>query len=612
MKKIIGILSFFLVAGLILSLVFGFIGKIPDSVPAAATGKYKFLVGLGYFLRYIPSVITSGFIVSFCVHFGNNCEGSMSRFSSAMLERFKLMIIFAVSCSFILTLSLEVFYPLTVRGKKSIINRPKLINQYLKAGEQFFADGHYDRSYVYADAVLALDPNSRQAADLKDRSDVEINRENTSNIRFEIYRSSKENQEDTAKIHIDEKKISDAYRCYLKAKECFEKGEWINAHYYALEGRKLSTPKDPNVEELRNIATEAWNKITTEHDLAKNDDQKFFDAKFRGYLALVQNDDLTAYYIFRDLYLSSRDYSTDPDVLFYLDVAAKRIDERCFFDDEVFQLKSFENVNDICFSYTYNDGSKDIIYFRGMTSVKETGRTVQYLRNLTIQTLNESGSLFRTMTVPYAKVLPVSIKSINDKTKELLGIDKEVTIIPYIMLNSVGRDSPDVRIEPLYVYESGEIAHVPEYILLPMNYSDFTMLETQTNEPERIPFGNLFKLIKKASQFGYSSEVYCEALLNRIFYPFWIVILLIGYASVAWNYRIGYNKYFKMTWVFSFPFIIFLTHIMNKWLLYIFKLFNYVIVGLVPSALAIIAGFIFYSIILVSMSIYFLARHTSK
>lgn len=612
MKRIIGTLSFFLGAGLILSLVLGFVGVIPASVPKAAAGKYKLLVGLGYFLRYIPSVVTSGFVVSFCVHFGNNCEGSLLRFSAAMLERFKIVIIFAVVCSFVLTLSMEVLYPLTVRGKMSIINRPKLISQYLKAGEQFFADGHYDRSYVYADAVLRLDPNSRQAADLKDRSDVEINRENTSNIRFEIYRSSKEIKDDTIKVHIDEQKISDAYKCYLKAKDYYEKGEWINAHYYALEGRKLSTPKDPNVAELTNLATDAWNKIKTEHDLSKNEDQKFFDAKFRGYLALVKNDDLTAYYIFRDLYLSSREYSTDPDVLFYLNVAEKRIDERCFFDDEVFQLKSFENVNDVCFSYSYSDGSKDIIYFRGMTSVKETGRTVQYLRDVTIFTLNNSGSLYRTMTVPYAKVLPVSIKNINEKTKELLGIEKDVTIIPYIMLNSVGRNSPDIKNEPLFVYESGEIAHVPEYILLPMNFTDFTMLETQTNEPERIPFGNLFKLIKKASRFGYSAEVYCEALMNRIFYPLWIVILLVGCASLAWNFKIGFNKYFKMSWVFSFPFIIFLTHVLNKWLLYIFKLFNYVIVGLVPSALAIIAGFIFYSLILIAMSIYFLARRTPK
>ena len=612
MKKIIGTLSFFLVFALIVSLAAGFIGSIPAGVPENAVSRYKLLVGLGYFLRYLPSVVYSGFLVSLSVYFGNNCEGSITRFSSAMLGRFKILIIYACACALILTMSTEVFGSVINRGKRNIINHPKLVAQYIKAGQTFFEEGLYSKSYAYADAALVLNPNSREAAELKDRSDVEINRENTSNIRFEIYRSSKETHDNFSKANIDTRKISDAYKCFLNASACFDRGEWINAHYYAQEGLKLSSPKDPNVDKLKDIATQAWNKITSEHNLAKNEDQKFYDAKYEGYLALVKNDDLTAYYIFRDLFLSSRDYATDPDVLFYLDVASKRIDERCFFDDEVFQLESFEDLNDICFSYTYTDGSKDIIYFRGVTSIKETGRTVQYLRDLTIQTIAENGSLFRTMTVPYAKVLPVSIKSINEKTKELLGIDPKVSVIPYIMLNSVGRDDPDVRTEPLYVYESGETAHVPEYILLPMNYSDFTMLETQTSEPTRIPFGNLYKLVKKASLYGYSSEVYCEALLNRIFYPFWIVILLIGYASVAWNYRTKVNQYFKMTWVFGFPFIIIICHFLNKWLLYIFKLINYVIVGVVPSASAILIGFVLYAGILVLMSLYFFARHTAR
>lgn len=614
MKKIIGILSFFLVAGLIASFIFGFAGSIPSAVPEKAVTKYKLLVSFGYFLRYLPSLIFTGFLVSFSVYFGNNCGGSAFRFSKAMLERFKILMIIAIACSFILTLSSEVFGNMILMGKQNIINHPRLVAQYIKSGETFFRQGVYIKSYAYADAALVLDPSSTEAANLKDRSDVEINRENTSNIKFEIYRSSKELKDNYEGADLDLEKISDAYKCYLKSKECFEKKEWINSHFYAQEGLKLYTPKDPNADELKKISVEAWNNITREHDLSKNDDQLFFDKKYRGYLALVEGDSLTAYYIFRDLYLSSRDYATDPDVLFYLDVAAKRVDERCFFDDEVFQLESFEDVNDICFSYTYVDGTKDIIYFRGMTSIKETGRTVQYLRDLTIQTLSENGSLYRTMSVPYAKVLPVSIKTVNEKTKALWGIDPKVNVIPYIMLNSVGRDNPDIKTEPLYVYESGEIAHLPEYILLPMSYSDFTMLETQTSEPERIQFSNLFKLIKKASKYGYSSEVYCEALLNRIFYPFWIVILLVGYSIVAWNYRTRQNQYFKMTWVLGFPFLILSCHIMNKILLYVFKLFNYVIVGALNSSSgpAIFTGLVVYTLLLFVVSLSFLGCHSSK
>ena len=122
MKKIIGTLSFFLVFALIVSLVAGFIGSIPSAVPENASAKYKLLVGVGYFLRYLPSVVYSGFLVSLSVYFGNNCEGSISRFSSAMLGRFKILIIYACACAFVLTMSTEVFGSLISRGKRNIIN----------------------------------------------------------------------------------------------------------------------------------------------------------------------------------------------------------------------------------------------------------------------------------------------------------------------------------------------------------------------------------------------------------------------------------------------------------------------------------------------------------
>ena len=67
-----------------------------------------------------------------------------------------------------------------------------------------------------------------------------------------------------------------------------------------------------------------------------------------------------------------------------------------------------------------------------------------------------------------------------------------------------------------------------------------------------------------------------------------------------------------MSWVFGFPFIIVFCHFINKWLLYIFKLVNYVIVGIVPSVSALMVGFVIYTIVFVIVSIYFFARCTSR
>ena len=379
MKKIIAILSVFIGIGLVVSIVAGFMSNVPPEVPASSVFLYKLMTSLQNFGRYIPGVAITGFTVSCSVHFGRNSEGSTERFSKAMMDRFKIVMIVSISMAFFLTICTEVLVLLTANKQSSIINRPKIVNEYINVGNKLFDNGYYERAMNYADAALKLSPNEKKAIDLRDRSDVEINRARTSNIRFKLYESVEE-AEKVDHVVIDAQQINEVYQLYIKAKDAFENKEWFNAHYYSELGIKLATPKDPNLEELKKLSTAAWNNLTEYHDLAKSEGQLIFERKFQGYLALVQKDDLKAYYIFRELYQSSREMQSDPDVVFYLEIAENRINERCFFVDETFELKSFENANDVYFAYEYADGSRDVIYFKGMTTVASTGNSIQYLR----------------------------------------------------------------------------------------------------------------------------------------------------------------------------------------------------------------------------------------
>ena len=406
MKKIIGILSIFLGIGLVFCFIAGFISEVPAAVPQSSVTVYKFMTSLQYFSRFLPGIVITGFTVSCSVHFGRNAEGSTERFSKAMMDRFKIVMIISVAIAFVLTASSEVIGLLTSNKKTSIINRPKIVNEYINVGNKLFENGYYERAMSYADAALKLSPNEKKAINLKDRADVEINRARTSNIRFKLYESVEE-AEKVDHVVIDAQQINEVYKLYQQAQESYDKKEWFNAHYYAELGIKLATPKDPNLEELKKLSTAAWNNLTEYHNFAKSEGQLTFEKKYEGYLALVQKDDLKAYYIFRELYLSSREMQSDPDVVFYLEIAENRINERSFFVDETFELKSFESANDVYFSYEYADGSRDVIYFKGMTAVASTGNSIQYLRALTVISVDRSGEVFRTMTVPYAMVLPV-------------------------------------------------------------------------------------------------------------------------------------------------------------------------------------------------------------
>ena len=609
MKKIIGILSIFIVIGLIVSFVAAFLNGIPSAVPESSVFLYKFMTGLQNFGKYIPSVTITGFVVSCSVYFGRNPEGSTERFSKAMMDRFKIIMIIAIVIAFFLTVCSEVLCMLTANKKENIINRPKIVNEYVNVGNKLFDNGYYERALNYAEAALKLNPNEKNAINLKDKADVEINRARTSNIRFKLYESVEE-AEKVDRVVIDAQQINEVYKLYDKAKAAYNKKEWFNAHYYAELGIKLATPKDPNLEELKKLSTAAWNNLTEYHNLAKTEGQLIFEKKYQGYLALVQKDDLKAYYIFRELYQSSREMQSDPDVVFYLQIAENRINERSFFVDETFELKSFESANDVYFAYEYADGTRDIVYFKGMTSVASTGNSIQYLRALTIVSVSRTGEVFRTMSVPYAKVLPVSVETLTPTTKALMGIDDSIDCVPYIMLKSVGRDTPEIHNEPLYTYQNGETATTPEYMLLSIPYDDFLLLENSTATPETMSLPSLFRLVHMAAKYGFCTEVYGQAFMNRIFYPLWILILFVLLAGFGWNNRIGTDQYFKFSWAFSFiPFIL-LSIFFYKMMMFLFRLINYVLLGGLGTSGGMITALVLYILMYICVSIFFVSRHS--
>ena len=609
MKKNITVLSFILIFSLIVCLIIGFVLNVPFEVSKNSVFLYKILTGLELFVQYLPVFIIASFILTFSVHFGQHCEGSIVRFSQAMVERFKKIMIFSLMLTFIITMSNEVFGTLINRKKQSIIESHKILNEYLKVGNNLFNNGFYERAKRYGNVALTLQPNSKEAVDLIDRAEVEIQRNENSNLRFKIYESVEE-AEKVDKVVINPEQINEVYSYYLKAKDAYDKKEWFNAHFFAETGISLATPKDPNLEDLKKISNSAWNNLSEYHNLEKNEEQQIFDKKYEGYLALVQKDDLKAYYLFKQLYMSSRQMQSDPDVKFYLEIAENRVNEKSFFIDETFELESFENANDIYFACNYKDGTKDLVYFKGMTCVEETGNSVQYLRDLTIITIDNEGNFYRKMNVPYAKVLPVSVKNIPPSVKQLMGIEDDVESIPYLMLKSIERERENSEVFPVYTYSDGSVGNKPEYLLLSMPYEHFLMLENFKNNVTSIPLPQLLKLAKISEQYGFLEEMFTQSCLDRLFYPIWILILFLLISTFAWNNRVGSGQYFKLTWVFAFPEFLVISYVFYKLSMFIFKLINFTLLGVFGFLNACISALIFYLVMMVLAGVKFLACKT--
>ena len=609
MKKIFGLLSIFLGLSLVICMIFAAFADFSAELPKNSVNALKILTGFEYFINYLPAIMMTGFVVSCSVYFGQNSEGSTSRFSAAMFARFKTIMVAVIVIAFVLTLGAEVFGVLIGQQKNRIVNRPKLVSEYIKVGRTLYEKGYYERAMGYADAALKLSPKSEEASRLLDDAEVASNQRRDSNIRIKLYESV-ENAEKVDHVVIDPNQIAEVYEYYLRAQDYFDKKEWFNAHYYAYVGMNLASPKDPNLEELRRIATAAWNNLSEYHNLAKTDEQLAFGKKYEGYLALLEKDDLRAYYIFNEFYNSSREFQSDPDVIFYRAIAENRINEKCFFIDETLELESFEDANDIYFAYKYLDGSQDIIYFKGVTTVQGTGKSIQYLRGLFISSVDKDGNLFRTMSVPYAKVLPVSVETFSPTTRLLMGLDDKVRFVPYIMLRSVERDGPAGEYLPEYTYYQEMEETYPEHLMFSIPYDDFIMLENSMRNPSIIPLYTLFMLLSRTVKYGFSADVFGAVCLNRIFYPFWMIIIFIMLATFAWNNRTNVDQYFKFWWVFVFPVFMLIADVFYKASMFVFKLMNYAILASMGITGAMLGAFAVYSVALVVCSLFFLGRRS--
>ena len=141
-----------------------------------------------------------------------------------------------------------------------------------------------------------------------------------------------------------------------------------------------------------------------------------------------------------------------------------------------------------------------------------------------------------------------------------------------------------------------------------MLYSDFLLLEKTASNPKTMPLSTLFSLNSKASDYGFTSELFRHTLLNRLLYPLFLLSVILMIAILSWNYRIGQTLYFRMSWVMSFPFFIVIMYFIYKIMLYVFKLLNYAIIILADGKGALTIGIVFYIVLLILSSIYFLSQ----
>ena len=572
---------------------------------------YKVTNSLCLLLEALPSILFTGFLLACSIEFSTSAAKANDRFSLEIGRVYKRIIVAAIAIVFIASIGTLILLPFEKSKKQIMREIPSLLEEYTDAARLYRIQKNPAAAKQYIKRALALAPNNEELKELdnvleaeqKELEAIERAERNKSYVETDFNANTKNIQA------IDESKLTTA-QMLQRARESFAGKDFFGAHYLASQAERLCRTDDPRILEAREISSEAWKRLQNAQAEELSAGNIFFRKKMQGYTALVNGDFEEAYYIFHELSTEDARKARDPDVIRYLREAQNILLQNYFFIDETYDINRFEGARNVRFSLHYADGQTKLVFIRGVTDVEGTGGMIRYLRELSIYSFDALGKFESSLKTPYAKMSARSANSLDDFTSQQLALDPSIKSVPFVMLRSVNRNSRENANEPVYSFYDGKDnpSQSNNQIYFPIPYQDFTLiLLSSAGNGNLNPF-SLNRMARKAPDYGYSSEIFSVESLNRIFYPFMLLIILIFVATIAWNYRLSAGAIFKFKWIFILPSLNAVFYFAEQLLTYLIKLLNLVFIAMAGTRMALLAGICVYIFLLILVSLAFLSR----
>ncbi len=571
----------------------------------AQRASYIFLRGMLYFLRVLPALFGSAFLMLLSIYFGQNTGSAKERFSPAIFRHFKMVMLTSLGMVFILTLSTEIFVPAIKAHQRLAESAPRLLNEYLISGRYCYVIKNYYLAHEYGRQALRLSPGNEDAQRLIDDSERSLH-----SMRARP-QSREPKSEDTSRWQ--ELQNETVTTLLEKSKKAFAEERWFDAHYFAQLAVTSGKETDVNLLDARRMAAEAWNRLADSAPIADQTAKKLFERKKKAYFYLMNGDNLEAYYEFQELYNEGGIF-VDPDVKNYYEIARQRLSQESFFIDETLHLQLFESSQNVYFTITHADGAKDLVYIKGITMVSNSGRMIQYLRDFSMYSYGRDGRFIRSVKTPYAKMVAEPISIFDPTTAAQYDIQESFKSVPYVILRSVARENSRMRNDPVFTYAADiplDEREEETALLLAMPFADFNLACDAVVGPKSMNLLSLIKMVDRAVSFGYSAEVFQAVLIQRLTYPLLLLILMIVFASFAWNYRLKNNQLFKFVWILSFPICSFVLYLVLEICMYVSEILCYALVGF-SSQMTVLSAIVTYIVLFFLVSVFFLARRSGK
>ncbi|MGI5174434.1 hypothetical protein H0R92_12665 [Treponema sp. OMZ 840] len=568
-----------------------FIKELPQLF-SADMGLWRFITGLSEFLYWLPAILASVCCIAFSWSFAKGADKNLARFSPVQVRNYKIVLISSVISVVLCFIGAEVLLPLTAAKKNRLENKVQDYHWYFEQARISLNEGNAAAAGFYADNALALAPDNPDAKELK----AETQRLSA--------QGAPKRADVSALLPSDIAAVGNTpYSVMMlleKARTAFAAKNFFDAHYYAWWGLKLAGDNDENSGNLRRLAVESWNIISSWSGFETDEAARIFLKKREGYAALIEGDVLSAYYIFLDLY-AINDF--DPDIRRFYKLSIEALLRQYFFIDETQNLAFFEDFKNVTFRLKHPDGKTDVINIGGVTTVAKTDNFVKYLRNYSCLSYAPDGHLISSMSVPYAKLIGQQAGSLGIDFVKRTGVQEPETYVPQLLLTSIDRKNRGVISSPRYLFMQ-EGMHSPDIVqILPMSLQDFDLVcRASSMGPLYMNLAFLFRFVPLAERYGMPQRIYSLFLLQRFCRPLLLFILFIFLAVIAWDYKLEDSQVFRFVWIFGFPIFTVVIQFCIEFLRYLMNLIYYALTTVTAlSRLPVAFAFLFLIIVFISL-----------
>ena len=500
----LGVFFIYILGSGLVIMAFRFISPGEAAPLAHLSSPWRLIRFLLDYIGLFPALVLSALVIPF--GFKIQAQEAINPFSPQFFQSLKSSIITVIIAAVIYGLLFSLVLPLAGDYEANLRSQGMLYRLAKERAQEHADKGEWAEAAQFVAIGERIWPNGPEISKLKAETGTQ-----TEKLRLS---AAQQNVNVPATVpSLSGTQPVNAAEALALAETALKEERYYDAHWLAsLAGRLVQAGSVEQAEAAR-LASIAWDKVNSmAPNAAETKAYGLFRLKREGYEALVADEWIRSYYIFRDLRERSPE---DPDVAKYLDLSEKGLEQAAFFTDEM-KMALDGILSDAVFSMPYQSGR--LVMRISSLSISPDSC---YGMGIEIMAFNRDGRPLWSMEAPYAKILPLS-----------LGSGPEVAVL----MRALDRTDKTKHWEPV-VHGMGQAGPANAQIALQVSWDNFLLLSRVHRGFSGLSPEDLKKAAESFGAYGYQPDVFQAELLRRFSEPLFLLPLGIFAIVMGWRYR---------------------------------------------------------------------------